>query len=248
MSKYRPLLAQSFIEQKRDGVQIGERWYLIVPDAQSGDGDDSAAPLSGEPYDDSHPDCLLTSFKRNQYKDNQHECLVCYYTSEETFDDRLQLPVPKPRMTMGGEILSLSKGYTATWGTAPNDPVNQVLQKLVCGAQLEIWECFADWSDAQEFMFFRVGTMDAGAGQWLCISANPQEGISVPFGEAIDGEDAGTWHVRVKWQFAWRENPWNKLFRESTGTWDTISIPLYDIVNDSYDFKSLCNPASYRST
>jgi hypothetical protein len=234
MSKYRDLQAPSFIEQKRDGVQVGEKWFLIVPDDQATVDDSATPPVVGEPYSADYSECILTSAKVNQYQNSHIPVLVCYYTSEDTFDPNVEVAVPKPKMTMGGEILSLGKGATgATW--TGGDPVDQVVQLLVPSYHFETIECYTDWATAREWTEARIGKISTD-GLCLCVSAAPFSAVGFAKGEAADDPAAMMWHVRVRYVYAYRSEAWTKLYRESTNAWTAVTPALYTTVAPRYNF------------
>jgi len=245
MAKFRTLMAPSFVENRRDGVIIGEKWILVLEDAEGGS-DSATPPNFGEAYDTDHPSCLLASFKINQYKDSQKEVIVCYYTSEVQLVG--EYIVPKPKITMGGDVLSLGKG-THTW-KSDGATVDQYIQLLIPSATCEAHEYVADMVEAYGLMGGRLGRVSENDPAWLCTSAEPSYASTLKYGEAVYGV-APSEVVLVKYTFSFKNLPvtitesgttggWNLLYRgPTTNAWEETTNAIYSDTADGMDFVNL---------
>ena len=242
MAKFRTLMAPSFVENKRDGVIIGEKWILVLEDAEGGS-DSATPPNFGEAYDTDHPSCLLASFKINQYKDSQKEVIVCYYTSEVQASPGNEYIIPKPKIMMGGDVLSLGKG-THTW-KSDSATVDQYIQLLIPSATCETYEYVTDMKMASEVIIGRLGRVSTKNPAWLCTSAEPFYASTLKYNEAVYGITP-TELVLVKYTFSFKNLPvttsptsatggWNMLYRESTLAWEETTNAIYGTAVPDFD-------------
>lgn len=240
MSKHREIAELSYVEAKRDGVMTGEKTFVVIPDGEAALNDSSTEPKCGDAYSTTYPNCLLTSAKFSQYKGSQKTAVTCFYTSEEMFESRLNVPVPMTRIVTNGEVLSLSKTLGLTWAS-DSAAVDQYVQLLIPGAQVEAYECYETWLEAYSFMLGRIGKVSPTNDRWLCVSATPTYGVSFRKLDTIPTATPKS-HIRVKYSLAFKGasiNGWQALFRESTMAWEETDSGIYEYCDNRYDFLNL---------
>jgi hypothetical protein len=233
-SKWRDVAEASWIDHSRNGVVTGEKLFVEVADSLSGGTDIATLPKIGAAYDDDNSLCILTSFRKNQYKGSQLVSYLCRYTTEEVLSEATGYPVPREKFTAGGEMYSLSKDFVAKWTTAPTDAINQVSQLLIPNGQFELNMTTDEKATAYSTMIDWIGGISKTKPKWLAISGEVIQCVGVKGNSIID--TSPTQYYRTRLIFAYRQDSanlgWNALFRETTGEWQLTDKPVYQEIED----------------
>lgn len=238
---WREIQEASWLDCGRNGVVTGEKLFAQIPDGQSNGTDSALLPKIGEAYDSSNPLCILTSFRKNQYKSSDKVSYLCRYTTEEILRTPTGFPVPRDKYTSGGEVYSLSKDFIAQWSTAPIEAINQVTQILIPNGQCEVYGTNSIKADAYSAMNAAIGKISATKPQWLNVSGEVTECCGIAGQQLISSPP--TLYYRIRFLFANRQDSaglgWNALYRENATppAWQLTDAPVY--ANATTDFAGL---------